>query len=73
MIIKPSRIRAGDHAQALAYILALGDKLKYANEQVEMLEGHPEALALHCATSHECFPSKTYTLRHWKINPEDAV
>ena len=73
MIIKPSRIRAGDHAQALAYILALGDKLKYANEQVEMLEGHPEALALHCATSHECFPSKTYTLRHWKINPEEAV
>ena len=73
MIIKPSRIRAGDHAQALAYILALGDEAKHANEQVDMLDGHPEALALHCATSHECFPTKSYTLRHWKINPEEAV
>ena len=73
MIIKPSRIKAGDHAQALAYILALGDEAKHANEQVDMLDGHPEALALHCATSHECFPTKSYTLRHWKINPEEAV
>ena len=73
MIIKPSRIRAGDHAQALAYILALGDEAKHANEQVDMLDGHPEALALHCATSHECFPTKSYTLRHWKINPGEAV
>jgi hypothetical protein len=73
LIIKPSRIKAGDHAQALAYILALGDEAKHANEQVDLLNGHPEALALHCATSHECFPSKSYTLRHWKINPEEAV
>ena len=73
MIIKPSRIKAGDHAQALAYILALGNDAKHANEQVDLLDGHPEALTLHCATSHECFPTKSYTLRHWKINPEEAV
>ena len=73
MIIKPSRIKAGDHAQALAYILALGDEAKHANEQVDLLDGHPEALALHCATSHECFPTRSFTLRHWKINPEEAV
>lgn len=73
MIIKPSRIKAGDHAQALAYILALGNDAKHANEEVDLLDGHPEALALHCATSHECFPTKSYTLRHWKINPEEAM
>ena len=70
MIIKPSRIQAGDHKQALEYILAVGNDAKHENEDVRLLEGHPEGLAFHCAISREDYPNKKYTLRHWKINPE---
>lgn len=71
MIIDPSRIQAGDHQQALEYILAVGNDAKHENEEVTLLEGYAEGLAFHCATSKDAFPSKKYTLRHWKINPEE--
>ena len=71
MIIDPSRIAAGDHKQALEYILAVGNTAKHENEDVTLLEGYPEGLALHCATAKDAFPGKKYTLRHWKINPEE--
>ena len=68
MIIKPSRIQG--YVQALEYILAVGNDAKHENEDVRLLEGHPEGLAFHCAISREDYPNKKYTLRHWKINPE---
>ena len=42
MIIKPSRVQAGDHQQALNYIMAVGNEAKADNEEVHLLEGYAE-------------------------------
>jgi hypothetical protein len=68
MIIKATRIKAGDHKQALDYIVK-----NSVNESIDIQFGDPKILAFYCAETKKDFPTRLYTLRHFIISPENSL
>lgn len=68
MIIKSTRISAGDYQRALDYIVR-----NSVNEDIIIQSGNPEILAEYCDTSAKAYQSKKYTLRHFIIAPEKTI
>jgi hypothetical protein len=68
MIIKSTRIKAGDQQKALDYIVR-----NSVNENIDIQIGNPELLANYCKTAQQSYPSKKYTLRHFIISPEKTI
>lgn len=68
MIIKSTRIKSGDHGQALDYIVK-----NSVNESIDIQFGDPKMLAFYCAETKKNYPTRLYTLRHFIISPENSL